>query len=157
MANGAHIISHMLFADDSYLYCKAIVNEASKVCQLLYTFEGASGQQVNRSKSSIFFSLNTREDIKTVVCNQMNILEATDNIKYLRLPNTMGRNKNAILGFLKDRVQSRIMCWDGKIVSKGVKFFLLETVIQALPTYVMGVFLLPITMCKEIEQLMCNY
>lgn len=85
------------------------------------------------------------------------MLEATYNIKYLGLPNTMGRNKNAILGFLKDMVRSRIMCWDGKIVSKGGKEILLKTIFQALPTYAMGVVLLLITMCKEIEQFICNY
>ncbi|XP_074346852.1 uncharacterized protein LOC141685659 [Apium graveolens] len=60
VANGAPSISHM-YADDSYLYCKATITEAIKVCQLLHTFETASGQQVNRQKSSIFFSKNTSD------------------------------------------------------------------------------------------------
>lgn len=105
VANGAPSISHMMFADDSYLYCKAMAIEASKVCQLLQTFETASGQQVNRQKSSIFFSKNTTEVTRVEVCSSMRMNEATENCKYLGLPNTMGRNKNAILGYLRDRVK----------------------------------------------------
>lgn len=39
----ASIISHMLFADDSYLYCKATITEASKVLEMLNTYEKALG------------------------------------------------------------------------------------------------------------------
>ncbi|XP_074373929.1 uncharacterized protein LOC141714300 [Apium graveolens] len=41
----ALVISHMLFADDVYFYCKADVQEAFKVLQLLEIYEAASGQQ----------------------------------------------------------------------------------------------------------------
>lgn len=44
VANSAPSISHMLFADDSYLYCKSTTTEARKVCQLLQYFETASEQ-----------------------------------------------------------------------------------------------------------------
>lgn len=119
----------MLFADDSYLYCKATTTEAAKVCQLLNTFEAASGQQVNRQKSSIFFSKNTDEVTRTEVCNLMQKNEATEHITYLGLPNTMGRNKSAVLGYLKDRIRKRVTSWDGKLMSKAGKEILLKTVI----------------------------
>lgn len=73
---------------------------------------------------------------------------------YFGLPNIMTRNKSVVLGFLKDRIRKRLSSWDGKLMSKASKEILLKTVIQALPTYAMNVFLLPIQMCKEIEQLM---
>lgn len=50
----APVISHMLFNDDSYLYCKANTEEAWKVVELLQVYENASGQKVSRDKSSIF-------------------------------------------------------------------------------------------------------
>lgn len=87
----------------------------------------------------------------------MRMNEATEHSMYLGLPNIMGRNKNAILGFLKDKVRKRVVNWDGQIISKGGKEILLKTVIQALPTYAMSVFLLPLSMCKDIEQMMCRF
>lgn len=47
--------------------------------------------------------------------------------------------------------------WDGKLMSKVGKEILLKTLVQTLPTYAMSVFLLSLQMCKEIEQLMCNF
>lgn len=87
----------------------------------------------------------------------MGMIEANDHSMYLGLPNIMGRNKNVVLGFLKEKIHKRVTRWDGKIISKAGKEILLKTVIQALPTYAMNVFLLPLSMCREIEQLMCNF
>lgn len=50
-------ISHMLFADDSYLYCKSNQDEARRVMELLRLFEHASGQQISVEKSSVFLAL----------------------------------------------------------------------------------------------------
>uniref|UniRef100_A0A803P6E4 RNase H type-1 domain-containing protein n=1 Tax=Cannabis sativa TaxID=3483 RepID=A0A803P6E4_CANSA len=61
IARSAPTISHMFFADDSYLYCQASEAEASYFMDLLSKFELASGQKVNVAKSSIFFSTNTDE------------------------------------------------------------------------------------------------
>ena len=48
----------MFFADDSYLYCKANVEEAQNVLNMLKIFEGATGQKINTFKSSVFLSTN---------------------------------------------------------------------------------------------------
>ncbi|XP_062103848.1 uncharacterized protein LOC133814961 [Humulus lupulus] len=157
VARGAPRVSHMFFADDSYLYCKANEVEAGNVLTLLDLFEKASGQRVNLAKSSVFFSSNTSSDMRHIICQRMGILEAGDHSMYLGLPNTMGRNKSAILGFLKERIRSRIQSWDGKLLSRAGKEVLLKTVVQSLPNYAMNVFLLPLEMCKEVESMMSGF
>lgn len=64
----APTISHMLFSDDNYFYCKVDTVEASRVVQLLEVYEKASGQKVNKSKFSVFFSANVIEYKKQMVC-----------------------------------------------------------------------------------------
>lgn len=69
----------------------------------------------------------------------------------------MNMNKMAVLGYLKDRVRSRIQSWDGSLLNKIGKKILLETVTQSIRAYVMSVFLLPLEMYKDIKKLMCKY
>ncbi|KAM6544107.1 hypothetical protein CsatB_008554 [Cannabis sativa] len=157
VARGAPVITHMFFADDSYLYCRATEEEANNVIELLQCFQLASGQQVNLNKSSVFFSANTGMDIRARICSILRVQEAGDTSTYLGLPNILGRNKNALLGFLKDKMRKKIQSWEGKFLSKAGKELMLKTVAQSLPSYAMNVFLLPLKTVNEMEQLMCKY
>uniref|UniRef100_A0A803QFT1 Reverse transcriptase domain-containing protein n=1 Tax=Cannabis sativa TaxID=3483 RepID=A0A803QFT1_CANSA len=157
VARGAPIVSHIFFADDSYIFCRANEEESYNVLQLLNTFERASGQKINYDKSSIFFSRNTQVGIRDAICGDLGIHEADDNTTYLGLPNIIGRKKTAILGYLKERVQKRVQSWKGKLLSKAGKEVLLKTVAQALPNYAMSVFLLPAETSKEMERIMCKF
>ncbi|KAM6545103.1 hypothetical protein CsatB_025839 [Cannabis sativa] len=157
VARSAPTISHLLFADDSYVYCQASEEEASHVLQLLHTFEQASGQKVNLHKSSAFFSSNTRTTSRNRICTLMQIQEAGNDSMYLGLPSIVGRNKNAVLGFLKERMKKRITSWEGRFLSRAGKEVLIKTVVQALPSYAMNVFLFPIGTCKELERMMASF
>ncbi|XP_030502309.1 uncharacterized protein LOC115717464 [Cannabis sativa] len=86
IARHAPNISHMLFADDSYIYCKATEEEAYNIKELLHTFELASGQKINFSKSSVFYSCNTAVGLRDTICDLLGIFEADENGSYLGLP-----------------------------------------------------------------------
>lgn len=60
VARGAPSVSHLFFTDDSYIYCHASKEEATQVMEILSIFEQASGQKINTSKSSVFFSRNVQ-------------------------------------------------------------------------------------------------
>uniref|UniRef100_A0A803PRW0 Reverse transcriptase domain-containing protein n=1 Tax=Cannabis sativa TaxID=3483 RepID=A0A803PRW0_CANSA len=157
VANGAPRISHMLFADDSYLYCKATEDEASRIKEVLHKFENASGQQVNFTKSSIFFSANTEEGMKQRLCHSLSMNTAPEGSFYLGLPSSMGRNKNATLGYLKEKVRKRLQGWGTKFISRAGKEVLIKAVAQSLPSYAMNVFLIPLETTREMESLIAKY
>lgn len=146
----APMISHMLFANDSYLFCKAESNEAANVLELLQVYERASGQQVNMEKSSIFYSSNVLEYNKVPIGQVLSMPEATEHSTYLGLPNVIGKNKSALLGCLKDKVNTKIRSWDESFISRSGKELLVKHVAQTMPSYTMGVFLLPLEIMRSI-------
>lgn len=94
---------------------------------------------------------------KDLILAKLGMKEADVNSKYLGLPSTLSKNKSAVFGYLKERVRLRIQGWDSKSISRAGKEILLKMVIQAIPTYTMSVFLLPLKVCQDIESLMNTY
>lgn len=157
VCNHAPSITHIVFADDYYLYCKANEEEAQSVLTMLKTFEYASGQKIKTSKSSVFFSTNMGDSSKSPICDVLGMQEADDRSTYLGLPNFLGRNKSSVPGFLKDKVMKIVENWDGKFISKSGKEILIKSVAQTIPSYAMSVFLLPLEITKDIERTISKY
>ena len=153
----APMVSHMLFADDSYLFCKADPVEAKRILEILEMYEKASGQKVNRTKSSIFYSSNVLLYNKDSVGQCLQMVEADEHSTYLGLPNLIGRNKSALLGFLKDKVYTKIRSWEGNYISRSGKEILVKQVAQTLPSYAMNVFLLPLEITRHIEKSLTKF
>lgn len=58
----APAVTHLLFADDSFLFCKADREEVSEIKRILQQYEMHSCQAINFQKSGIYFSANVRVD-----------------------------------------------------------------------------------------------
>ena len=52
-------ISHLFFADDSLVFCRASLEECNELQRIFTVYEAASGQQLNKAKTTLFFSKNT--------------------------------------------------------------------------------------------------
>lgn len=69
----------------------------------------------------MFFSRNVSGDTNKEVLDVLQFQEADDNSHCLGLPNSLGRKKSSMLGYLKEKVQSRVRSWDGKLLNKAGK------------------------------------
>ena len=101
-------ISHLFFADDSLLFCRARVEDVGVIQALLSLYEKASGQKTNSSKTTLFFSNNVSDPIKETIKNLLGVAEIKEYEKYLGLPAVVGRNKKASLNYIKDRVWGKL-------------------------------------------------
>lgn len=97
IARGAPSVSHLLFADDCFIFFKANPNEGQVYKEILSEYTSASGQVINFEKSSICFSKNVCGDMREMVEEIVGVRRGEISRKYLRLPSSVGRNKRQIL------------------------------------------------------------
>ncbi|PNX94585.1 ribonuclease H [Trifolium pratense] len=143
VCRGAPSLSHLLFADDCFLFFRADVGEAQNMKKILNDYERASGQAINYAKSEVYFSRNTPNNIKAQVSDILGVNEVMGTSRYLGMPSMIGRNKKAMFGYLKDRMWKKIQSWSGKHLSKARREVLVKSVAQDIPAYCMSTILLP--------------
>ena len=108
-------ISHLFFANDSLLFCRAQVGDVGSIQALLNLYEKASVQKINSAKTTLFFSKNVSDSIKETIKNLLGEIKEYE--KYLGLPAVVGRNKKASLNYIKDRVWGKLQGWKEKLLS----------------------------------------
>jgi len=150
-------ISHLLFADDSLLFCRATDKETKAVLEILKLYVEASGQCINMDKSSVFFSSNTSPQIRDLIKALLGVSEVVRFESYLGLPTLVGWKKYHTFSFLKDRVWKKLQGWKGQTLSRAGKEILIKAVVQSIPTYTMGVFQLPVKLCEELQALCARF
>lgn len=119
--------------------------------ELLSLYEEVSGQKLNREKTALFFSKAVTEANRQIIKGILGVREIHHYEKYLGLPSLIGRGKKASFNYIKERVWRKLQGWEGKLLSQAGREVLIKAVIQAIPTYAMGCFKLPLGLCNEIE------
>ena len=119
--------------------------------------EQASGQKLDREKTTVFFSKATPNVRKLEIIDALGVSEVREYEKYRGLPAVVGRNKRASLNLIKERIWNRFQGWKEKLLSQAGREVLLKVVVQAIPTFVMGCFKLPSGLLNDIEMMIRKF
>ncbi|KAL5781985.1 hypothetical protein ACOSP7_007014 [Xanthoceras sorbifolium] len=103
-SRGSPLVSHLFFADDRIVFCKAETHNCEELKKILKIYEKVSGQQVNLQKSNITFSPNVKRNLSASILNCLNLENAQSHDKYLGLPTLVGKNKRRTFCDIKERV-----------------------------------------------------
>ncbi|CAA7054622.1 unnamed protein product [Microthlaspi erraticum] len=112
-------VNHLLFADDTMIFCKANPTTCNTLLNILRKYETASGQKINRTKSAITFSAKTNAAVRQQVKNALGIQQEGGVGKYLGLPEHFGRRKKDLFSQIVDRVKQRAQSWSTKRLSSA--------------------------------------
>ncbi|KAF5452148.1 hypothetical protein F2P56_027178 [Juglans regia] len=157
VARGGTRVNHLLFADDCLLFGRAKEEEWVRYQKLLMIYERASGQFQNKDKIAVFFSSNTREEVKGRIKELGGDVIRGSYEKYLGLPPLVGKSKYNTFMSIKERVWKKINNWKNIFLSASGKEILVKAVLQALSTYAMSVFKLPKRLCNELNMMLAKF
>ena len=150
-------VTHLLFADDSLIFINASNPSALRLNEILRIYGEASGQSVNRDKSSVYFSTNTPDSLRQVLQATLNIHVQAFSEKYLGLPTAVGRITSGTFDHISERARGKIQGWSEKLLACASRETLLKSVVQSIPTYPMSTFLLTKKVCKSLTSPMAKY
>uniref|UniRef100_A0A803P5U5 Reverse transcriptase domain-containing protein n=1 Tax=Cannabis sativa TaxID=3483 RepID=A0A803P5U5_CANSA len=153
----APMISHLLFVDDSLLFCQADESLCLAIKRVLDTYHQASGQLINPDKSVMSFSPNTTLAAQVYFHRHLSMPISECHEKYLGLPSYFGRDKKELFSHIKERISKLMQSWNEKNFSAGGREVLLKAVVQSIPTYATSCFRLPVYFYNQLESMMANF
>ncbi|XP_058189268.1 uncharacterized protein LOC131306858 [Rhododendron vialii] len=111
----------------------------------------ASGQKVNKDKSSVFFSPNISSEARLTLANRVGISMEAKEAKYLGLPVFLGNSKHELFSYVKDRTIKRLRSWIDSRPNSAGREVLIKSVLLTIPSYAMSCFWLPKQLMNQIS------
>jgi len=150
-------VNHLLFADDTLIICNSTKEECSQIMHCLSQYGHISGQMINVEKSSVTFGNKVEIEIRNWIKQRSGIQVEGGLGKYLGLPECFSGSKQKLLGFLEEKLNSRLSGWYAKTLSQGGKEVLLKSIAMAFPVYTMSCFKIPKVLCSKLTSVMMDY
>ena len=148
-------MSHLLFADDTLIFCEANLDQIMILHMILIWFEAVSGLKINLGKSEIVpVGVVQYIDLFLVVlgCKQGSLP-----MKYLGLPLGAKFKDKSIWNPILEKMERRLAGWKRLYLSKGGRVTLIKSTLSNLPTYFLSLFPIPASVANRIERLQRNF
>lgn len=86
VSRGGPSITHLFYADDILIFCRATASDVTQILNCLYQFESWTGQLVSKEKSFVHFSRNCTPQLRNNLRSILGMKRCPHNIKHLGLP-----------------------------------------------------------------------
>ncbi|KAL0440363.1 UNVERIFIED_CONTAM: Dehydrogenase/reductase SDR family member 12 [Sesamum latifolium] len=119
ISRSAPPISHLLFADDTFIFCQATQEALSRLQLILHSFEAASGLKINKQKSAMVFSRNVADSVRLELAGILGVAVVAKHDKYLGLPTVIGHSKKEMFDGIKERIRQKLHSLSTKKLSQA--------------------------------------
>jgi hypothetical protein len=145
-------VSHLLFTDDTLVFCGADASQISHMGALLVCFEAVSRLKVNLSKSTLV-PVGSLDDVDQLA-GHLGYGTTELPLKYLGLPLVASFKLKAMWREFEDLMARRLAPWKRLYLSKGERAALIKSTLSNLPSYLLSMFPIPadVAMCIEKNQ-----
>jgi len=143
---------HLLFADDTLIFCSAHSSQLRHLRGVFLLFEAASGLEVNLAKSNLIPVGNV--DQVSRLADILGCGIASLPAKYLGLPLGASYKSTLIWDGVIEKIEHRLASWKRLYLSKGGRVTLIKSTLANVPTYFfLSLFPIPRSVASRIEKL----
>ncbi|KAG0471308.1 hypothetical protein HPP92_015854 [Vanilla planifolia] len=150
-------VSHTAFADDFTIFSSARRESVSNFAGLLNTFLEASSLSLNLSKSLVIHGKLTPKALVRSTKSILSFKRAQLPLMHLGCALDKGRLKSIHFQPLLEKMARRIASWKNRLLSKGGKKVLINSVLTSMSAYVSAVLQPPRSIVKSIERLLSRF
>lgn len=153
--HGARAVSHLVYADDLVVFCKARANSLSAVKSVFDIFAKSTGLGVSERKSEVFFSCatNNREELRQILGYREGVFPT----KYLGLPLSPRMLTSRDCKRLIEVIESMVARWKMRLLSHAGRVQLFQWGIMGNFNFWNQTCRLPIEILNKIQKIAYNY
>ena len=134
-------ISHLLFVDDTLVFCEASLNQITFLSWLLIWFETCSGFRINLEKSELIL-IGWVENINDLAL-KLGCKVGGVPSHYLGLPLEAPFKYVIVWDGVEERFRKRLAMWETQYISKGGRLTLIHSTLSSMSIYSMSLFCMP--------------
>ena len=145
------LISHLLFVDDTLVFCEKSHDQLMYLSWLLMWFEACSGLRVNLQKSELIEvgRVHDIEDLALEFGCKVGGLPSY----YLGLPLGGPFKSKVVWDGVEERFRKRLAMWKRPYISKGGRLTLIRSTLFSMSIYFMSLFYLPRKVRLRLEKI----
>ncbi|KAL9674773.1 hypothetical protein QQ045_002972 [Rhodiola kirilowii] len=149
-------ITHLQFADDTIIFCKAEWSEVQNLKRILQSLEGCSGLKINYSKS-LCFGVGLEEEESQRFAEVLRCPVGKFSMNYLGIQVGGNPAKRAFWDPIIQRFKQKLGSWRSANLSMAGRVVLIKSALCSIPLYQASIYKMPSSVSQEMEKIQRSF